>query len=157
MSSAYLVVSIQKIKMLYCLKLTNIMLYKLTWIGAIIHAMQVIHIGDLSIYANRADPDQTDMVSFKLTLLWADSADDKLIIFFLFFSQKIGFDISYKLSPWEIICMKCQILFSGKNKKNISEFCLLKFSPTIVLLNKLSVIIKKTCLFKYTENFTTKK
>ena len=61
------------------------MLYKLTWIGAIIHAMQVIHIGDLSIYANRADPDQTDMVSFKLTMLWADSADDKLIIFFLFF------------------------------------------------------------------------
>ena len=34
---------------------------------------------------------------------------------FLIFSQKIGFDLSCKLSPEETICMKCQILFSGKN------------------------------------------
>ena len=33
------------------------------------------------------------------TTLWADSADDKVIIFF--FPQKIGFDISCKLSPKE--------------------------------------------------------
>ena len=32
------------------------------------------------------------------------------------FSQESGFDISCKLSQ-ETICMKCQILFSGKNKK----------------------------------------
>ena len=37
-----------------------------------------------------------------------------------YFSQKTGFDISCKLSPKETICMKCQILFSGKNKKNIN-------------------------------------
>ena len=37
-------------------------------------------------------------------------------IFFLFFSQKTGFDISCKLLH---CCMKCQILFSGKNKKYI--------------------------------------
>ena len=30
---------------------------------------------------------------------------------FLIFSQKTGFDISCKLSPFETICMKCQILF----------------------------------------------
>ena len=44
----------------------------------------------------------------------ANSADDKLVTFFLFsyFFQKIGFDISCKLSP-----MKCRILFSGKNEK----------------------------------------
>ena len=30
-----------------------------------------------------------------------------------YFSQKTGFDISCKF------CMKCQTLFSGKNKKNI--------------------------------------
>ena len=36
------------------------------------------------------------------------------------FSQKIGFDILCILSPQEeTICMKCQCLFSGKNKKNI--------------------------------------
>ena len=39
----------------------------------------------------------------------ADSANDKLIIFFS--PGKIGYDISYKLS-------RRQILFSGKNKKN---------------------------------------
>ena len=35
------------------------------------------------------------------------------------FSQKTGFDITCKLSPMETICMKCQILFSGKNKKPV--------------------------------------
>ena len=31
---------------------------------------------------------------------------------------KTGFNISCKLSPMETICMKCQILFCRKNKKN---------------------------------------
>ena len=44
-----------------------------------------------------------------------------------FSPQKTGFDISCKLSPMETICMKCQIQFSGKNKKNISKCHLLKF------------------------------
>ena len=47
--------------------------------------------------------------------------------YFSYFSQKIKYDISCKLSPKETICMKCQILFSGKNKKNISKCCMLKF------------------------------
>ena len=38
---------------------------------------------------------------------------------FSYFSQKIGSDISSKLSPEETICMKCQSLFSGENKKHI--------------------------------------
>ena len=41
-------------------------------------------------------------------------------IYFLLFSQKIGFDMLCKLSPpKETICIKCQILFSGNNKKNV--------------------------------------
>ena len=40
-------------------------------------------------------------------------------IFFLLF-QKTGFEFSCKLSPMETICMKCQNLFSWKNKKKIS-------------------------------------
>ena len=36
---------------------------------------------------------------------------------FILFSQKIGFDISCKLSP----CMKCQILFYGRTKKKRKE------------------------------------
>ena len=42
-------------------------------------------------------------------LCLANSADDKLIIFFLVFLQKTGFVTS--------LGMKCQILFYGKNKK----------------------------------------
>ena len=60
-------------------------------------------------------------------------ADDKLMIFFLFISKN-RVDISCKLSIKETVCMKCQLLFSGKNKKNISTCHLLK-----ILLNMLSV------------------
>ena len=59
--------------------------------------------------------------------LWANSADNKLVIFFSYFSQKTGFDIAYI----ETICMKCQ-MFSGKNKKNISKCCLLKILPRLL-------------------------
>ena len=31
--------------------------------------------------------------------------------------QKIGFDISCKLSPEETVCVKCQSIVSGQNKK----------------------------------------
>ena len=37
--------------------------------------------------------------------------------FFFYFLQKNEFDISYKLSSQETICMECQIYFLGKNKK----------------------------------------
>ena len=36
------------------------------------------------------------------------------------FSQKIGFDISCKLSSKETVCIKRQSLFSRKSKKNIN-------------------------------------
>ena len=35
----------------------------------------------------------------------------------------------------ETICMKCQILFSEKNKKNISKCCLLKILPRVLSVN----------------------
>ena len=46
-----------------------------------------------------------------LTTLWANSADDKMMFFFSYFSMKTGFDISCKLSP---------LVFRGKIGKNIS-------------------------------------
>ena len=63
------------------------------------------------------------------TTLWANSAVDKLTIhvFFFYFSQKTGSNISCKLSHIETICMKCQSLFSVKNKENISKCHLLNF------------------------------
>ena len=66
-------------------------------------------------------------------MLWSSSADDKLMTF-SYFSQKAGFDISCKSSLLETIYMKCQILFSGENKKNISK-CLLKFLPRVLSIN----------------------
>ena len=62
-------------------------------------------------------------------------ADDKLVMFFLlFFFQKTGFDISCKFSPLKTVCMKCQNVFSGKNKKNIAiKIChLLKILPRVL-------------------------
>ena len=50
-------------------------------------------------------------------LLYVKFSRWQMIIFFFFF-QKIGFDISCKLSPKETICMEFQSLFSWKNKKN---------------------------------------
>ena len=38
---------------------------------------------------------------------------------FTYFFQETVFNISSKLFPIEKICMKSQILFSGKNEKNI--------------------------------------
>ena len=52
--------------------------------------------------------------------------------YFSYSSQKTGFDISCKLSPLETICMKCQNMFFGENKKNISKCCLLKFLPRVL-------------------------
>ena len=58
------------------------------------------------------------------------SADDKLMIFFFLLELTFHANclhwrqfayISCKLSPLETICMRSQILFSGKNKKNITN------------------------------------
>ena len=68
--------------------------------------------------------------SATLTMLWADLADNKLVIF-SYLSQKIAFDTSCKLSPMETICMKYQSLFSGKNK-NISKCRLLKIISSML-------------------------
>ena len=53
-------------------------------------------------------------------------------IFFSDFSQKTVFDTSCKLSPLETICMKCRILFSGKNKKNITNLSSAELAQRVV-------------------------
>ena len=72
-----------------------------------------------------------DCSRLTFTSLKANSADDELMIqcIFSYFSQKSGFEISCSLSLMETVCMKCQILFSGKNKENISKCYLLKILP----------------------------
>ena len=65
---------------------------------------------------------------------WANSADNKLIFFFLF-AQKIGFDILCKLSPEETICIKHQSLFSGKIRIVLQNVICWKFYPVCFALN----------------------
>ena len=50
------------------------------------------------------------------------------------FSQETGFDISWKLSSLETICMKCWILFSGKSKENINLLSA-EFAHSILSVN----------------------
>ena len=57
-----------------------------------------------------------DLQSLTLSMLEKKSADDNLI-YIPYFTKKIGFEISCKLSPLETICMNGQILFSGQHKK----------------------------------------
>ena len=72
--------------------------------------------------------------NFTLTFitLWANSADDEFIIFFSYFPQKQGFDISCKLSPLETICIKCQTCFLGKIGKDILKCRLQKNLPSML-------------------------
>ena len=51
------------------------------------------------------------------TSLWANSADDKLMLFFFYFSQKTGFDISCKLCQWSRIILA---IFVKKQIRNNS-------------------------------------
>ena len=59
--------------------------------------------------------------------------------YFSYFCQEIGIGISWKLSPLETICMKCQILFPGKNKKNILKCHLMKILPRVLSVNLCSL------------------
>ena len=59
-----------------------------------------------------------------------------------YFSQKKGFHISCKLSPMETICMKCQNLFSGKNKKTIISLSSAEFVHSIVGVKLLFISVK---------------
>ena len=62
-----------------------------------------------------------------LTALWANSADDNLMIFFLFFPQRIDFEISCKSSPQEKTVLGILCKLSPKEKKGFGILC--KLSP----------------------------
>ena len=63
------------------------------------------------------------------TTLLGNSADDTLMIFLLFcqITTRLGFDILCKLSR-----MKYKILFSGKNKKNITSVSSAELAQRVV-------------------------
>ena len=61
-----------------------------------------------------------DRVDSGSALVFSCKLSPDNFFFFFFFLQKIGFDISCKLFPHEIICMKCQSL-SVKNIISLSS------------------------------------
>ena len=59
-------------------------------------------------------------MSYQFKALQVKFSADNILKYFSYFSEKTDFDISCKLSPMETVCIKCQILFSRENKKNIN-------------------------------------
>ena len=59
------------------------------------------------------------------------------------------------------ICIKCQSLFSGKNKKNISKCRLLKFLPSILSVNGsiflLELAASGSASYKWTDEMSLNK
>ena len=72
-------------------------------------------------------------MTFLLMLSTPGIFSDDILKYFSYFSHKTGFDISCT------ICMKCQILFSLKNKKNINNFSSAKLAQRVVKVNQLFV------------------
>ena len=50
-------------------------------------------------------------------------------------------EVSDPMSPKDTICIKYQILFSRKNKKNISKCLLLKFLSSMQNVNELQICV----------------
>ena len=69
----------------------------------------------------------------KQIALWVNFSAD-ILKYFSYFSMETGFDSLCKLSPIETICMKHQILFSGKKGIKSSIHCML-FAQRVVKVN----------------------
>ena len=80
---------------------------------------------------------QEPWCSFWRLALWVKFSADDILKSVSFFSLKTGFNMSCKFSPnpIETIDMKCQILFSGKNKKNINNLSSAELPKRVVKVN----------------------
>ena len=90
------------------------------------------------LFRNITSQNTCKELKFTIATIWANSAGDTLISF-SYFTHKVDFDISCKLSPRETICLKCQSLFSGRYKNNISK-CLLNFLPIMLSVKFLGIL-----------------
>ena len=61
---------------------------------------------------------------------------------------KIGFNISCKMFPWEIVCMKYHSLFSGKNKKKNINLSYAEFAMRVEKGSGLIVLIAAMFIFQ---------
>ena len=56
---------------------------------------------------------------------------------FSYFSKKTSFDMSCKFSSKETICMECQSLFTGKNKKNTTNMSSAELAKRVQSLKRM--------------------
>ena len=56
------------------------------------------------------------------------------------FYRNIGFDIAYKLSLSETICVKRQILFPGSNKKHIISLSVAELAHKVVKVKDKAIV-----------------
>ena len=82
------------------------------------------------------------MLVLLLKLLVNFSAED-ILNYFSYFSQETGLDISCKLSPMKTTCVRCQLLFSGKNKKNIINLSSAEFAQGALKLKKSTIFLSR--------------
>ena len=70
-----------------------------------------------------------------LTTLWANSTDDKLMIFFSYFPRKQAFAFHANCLLRRQDAWNTKAYFLGKNKKTVSVCCLLKSLPSMQSVN----------------------
>ena len=81
------------------------------------------------------------------TELLGKKEERKIKKYFSYFSWKIESDISCKLYPLETICMKCQILFKGKIRKNLINLSSAESAYCVVSKNfQMSVRAKRSAI-----------
>ena len=74
----------------------------------------------------------TGISSEQQKALWIKISVDNFLKYVSYFFPENRIDISCKLSPVETICLKCLILFSGKNKKNIINLSSAEIAQRVV-------------------------
>ena len=83
------------------------------------------------------------MYILPLSLSGPNSAGDKFVAYFSYFTQKISFDFPHKLIPLNTICVKGQNLVSVKKiRTNISECRLRKVLTCMQSVNHLFSYIR---------------
>ena len=76
------------------------------------------------------------MIQLTLSMLWANSADDKLIFFFLIFPRKQDLTVHANCLLRRQFTWNVKSYFLGNIRKNISKYLLLNFLPSMLSLEK---------------------
>ena len=80
-----------------------------------------------------------------MLVLWVKFSAGDILKYVSYSSQRTSFGISCNLSPLETVSMKCQILFSGKNKKKYNQCVVCWIAQRVVKVKQDRKSFKKIC------------